>query len=104
MRDPRLTKLAEVLVNYSVGVKPGQLVRISGPSIAEPLVVEVYRQVIKAGGHGMVRMGGDEADEIFLKLANDQQLGFLNPVAKYEMETVDCTIGIWADENTKALT
>jgi aminopeptidase len=104
MRDPRLTKLAEVLVNYSVGVKPGQLVRISGPSIAEPLVVEVYRQVIKAGGHGMVRMGADEADEIFLKLANDQQLGFLNPVAKYEMETVDCTIGIWADENTKALT
>ena len=34
MRDPRLEKLADVLVNYSVGVKPGQLVRISSPAPA----------------------------------------------------------------------
>src|SRR5690348_9673295 len=37
MRDLRLEKLADVLVNYSVGVKPNQLVRISGPPIAQPL-------------------------------------------------------------------
>ena len=39
MRDPRFTRLADVLVNYSVGVKKGQLVRISGPPVSHPLVV-----------------------------------------------------------------
>jgi aminopeptidase len=104
MRDPRLTKLAEVLVNYSVGVKPGQLVRISGPTVAEPLVVEIYREVVRAGGNPMVRMAPEEVEEILYKNATEQQLDFLNPVAKFEIETVDCSIGIWADENTKALT
>ena len=104
MRDPRLTKLAEVLVNYSVAVKPGQLVRISGPPVAEPLTLEIVRQVVKAGGHPMVRMAPEETDEIFFKLAGDAQLDYLNPVSKFEMETIDCSIGMWAEENTKALT
>ena len=51
MRDPRLAKLADVLVNYSVGVKKDQLVRISGPPVSQPLIVELYRKVLAAGGH-----------------------------------------------------
>jgi aminopeptidase len=104
MRDPRVAKLAEVLVNYSVGVKRGELVRISGPPVAKALVVEVYREVLRAGGHPMVRMGPDETVEIFYRNASAQQLEYLNPVAKFEVQTIDCSIGIWADENTKALT
>ena len=30
MTDPRLEKLADVLVNYSTGVQPGHLVRLTG--------------------------------------------------------------------------
>ena len=102
MRDLRMQKLADVLVNYSVGVKPGQLVRISGPPISEPLVVELYRQVLAAGGHPTVRMVTEELNEIFLKNANDDQLKFLNPINLFEYEKIDCSIGIWAEENTKA--
>jgi aminopeptidase len=103
MRDPRLTKLADVLVNYSAGVKPGHLVRITGSPIASPLVVELYRKVVAAGGHPMVRMAPDELAEIMLKHGSDEQLKFVNPVAQFEVEKVDVAIGIWADENTKAL-
>ena len=67
MRDPRLEKLADVLVNYSVGVKPDQLVRISGPPVTAPLVVELYRKVLAAGGHPTVRMSPEELGEIFYK-------------------------------------
>ncbi len=104
MRDPRFEKLADVLVNYSVGVKPGQLVRISGPPVCEPLVVELYRKILAAGGHPTVRMVAEELNEIFLKHANEEQLKFFNPINLYEYETIDCSIGIWAEENTKALT
>jgi aminopeptidase len=104
MRDQRLAKLAEVLVNYSVAVKRGQLVRINSPSVAEPLVIELYRQVVRAGGHPMVRLLPDDLEEIFYKSATDEQLDFQSPLAKQEVETIDVSIGIWADDNTKSLT
>jgi aminopeptidase len=104
MRDPRLTKLADILVNYSVGVQPGNLVRINTGPAATPLVLEVYRAVLAAGGHPMVRMSPDEASELFLKHAGDEQLRYLNPVTKYEYEHMDCSIGIWAEENTRSMT
>lgn len=104
MRDPRFERLADVLVNYSVGVKAGQVVRISGPPVSQPLIVELYRKVIAAGGHPSVRMVPEELNEIFLKNATDEQLAWCNPITQYEYERIDCSIGIWAEENTKALT
>ncbi len=104
MLDPRLVKLADVLVNYSVGVKSGQLVRITGAPVSAPLVLEVYRKVIQAGGHPMVRLSLEEASEIFLKNASQEQLEYRNPVTEYEYERIDCSIGIWAEENTRSLT
>ncbi len=103
MRDPRLEKLAEVLVNYSVGVKPGQLVRISGPVVSSPLIVEIFRKVLQAGGHPNVRMGPDELGEIMYKIGNDEQLKYVSPLSLYEIENIDCSIGIWGEENTKSL-
>lgn len=104
MRDPRLTKLAGVLVNYSVGVKPGQLVRINGGPIASDLVLEIYREVIKAGGNPLVRMVPDELSEILLKEGSDEQLRYVNPIAVMESEKIDCSIGIWAGDNTRSMT
>src|SRR5947209_1595735 len=103
MRDPRLAKLAQVLVNYSVGVKRGQLVRISAPPVATPLVLELFRETIKAGGYPMVRMSPEELTEILIKSGGDDQLKYLNPITQFEYERIDCSIGIWAEENTKAL-
>ncbi|HEX8522660.1 MAG TPA: aminopeptidase [Tepidisphaeraceae bacterium] len=104
MRDPRLEKLADVLVSYSTGVKPGQLVRLNGPQSTTPLIVELYRKVVQAGGHPLVRLVPEEINEIFYKSASDEQLRYVNPVTAYEVEHIDCTIGIWGEENTKALT
>jgi len=40
MSDPRVAKLADLLVNYSVALQPGQLVRIDAATVAAPLVTE----------------------------------------------------------------
>ena len=104
MRDPRLAKLASVLVNYSVGVKPGQLVRLNGPAVAAPLVTELYREVVLAGGHPMVRLNLEETTELLLKHGSDEQLQYVNPVTLYEYGLMDGYIGIWGEDNTKALT
>lgn len=103
MRDSRIDKLANVLVTYSVAVKKDDLVRISGSTIAMPLVRAVYREVLRAGGHPLLRVTDDECMDIFYAEAGKKQLAYLNPLAMKEIETIDCTIGIWADDNTKSM-
>src|SRR5687768_2571445 len=103
MRDPRLTKLADVLVNYSTAVKRGQLVRISGAPVATPLILEIHAKVIEAGGHPFIRMAPEEAKELFLKNAAEEQLKFCSPIDIFEYEKVDVSVGIWSEQNTRAL-
>jgi aminopeptidase len=38
-----------------------------------------------------------------LKVGSDEQLGYLSPLALQEIETIDATLTIWADTNTKSL-
>ena len=45
MTDQRVSKLARVLVRFSRSVKRGQKVLIAGPSAAEPLILELGREV-----------------------------------------------------------
>ena len=104
MQDPRLEKLADVLVNYSVGVKKDQLVRINATPLTSPLTAAVFRKVVEAGGHPLVRMNLEELSEIFVSRGSDEQLQYVNPVTQFEYERIDATIGFWAEENTKLLT
>ena len=51
MTDHRVNKLAQVLVEYSTAVQPGDKVVINGGVAAEPLLHAVYAKVLEAGGH-----------------------------------------------------
>ena len=104
MCDTRVSKLAAVLVKYSADVRPGQLVRINGSPNCLPLVGELIREVLLAGGHPMLRLNYDEFDEILLRHATDDQLRYVNVCALHEVEKIDVNIGIWADENTRNMT
>lgn len=104
MTDPRIDRLAKVLVHYSTGVQPGQLVSLVGPPLAEPLLLALYRHVLRAGGHPIVRMIPEESAEILLREANEQQLAFVSPIEEREVERVDAVIHVLAPLNTRALT
>ena len=45
MQDPRIDKLAKVITEYSVGVKPGDRVYITTSPAAQPLTLAVIEQV-----------------------------------------------------------
>jgi len=103
VRDPRLDKLAKVLVEYSTEVRRGQLVRIHGEPVATPLIEALYERTLAAGAHPVVRSAPESLLEIFFTQASDEQLQYVSPLAKYEIETIDVSIGLWAETNTKAL-
>ncbi len=103
MADPRVKRLANLLVNYSVKVKPGEKVIIRGSVEAMPLVIETYRSVIQAGGHPFVVLDHEMFDEILLKEGNDAQLNYISDPLKLVVETYDCLIGLRGAANTRSL-
>ena len=103
MSDTKLARLADVLVGYSAGVKPGELVLLEAPVIVEPLLDEMYRAVLEAGGQPVTRVGLDLA-EILLNEGNDDQVTWVNPARREDIERADVRIVIEATTNTKAMT
>ncbi len=104
MKDPRVQKLAEVLVRYSTTVQPGDKVAIRGEALAAPLIREVYAQVLQAGGHPLVNVELPGMQKLFYQYASDEQLRFIQPPLKLMAETFDVNISIRGAANTKALT
>jgi aminopeptidase len=104
MSDPRVAKLGELLVNYSLELQPGQLLRIDAGTVAAPLVTEAYRSAFRAGGHPRTRIDVEGLDVIALAESNDEQLVFVSEIDRLEVEQVDAMMTIWADRNTRALT
>jgi aminopeptidase len=103
MTDPRVAKLAHLLVNYSLGLKPGQIVRLDGGTVAAPLVRELYREALRAGAYPRTRVEVDGIDVIAVREASDEQLTFVSEIDRFEIEHVDAIVTIWADRNTRAL-
>ena len=72
--DLRTQKLAKLLVNYSVFVKPGENVIISGSTEAEDLLLAIYKEVILAGGHPVFRISPKHTNHFFYKYAKKHQI------------------------------
>ena len=103
MTDPRVTKLADLIVNYSLELKPGEIVRIDGGTVAAPFVRELYREALRAGANPRTRVEVEGIDVIAVGEASEEQLTFVSELDRFEMEKVDAIVTIWADHNTRAL-
>ncbi len=99
----RLAKLADVLVGYSTTVRPGDVVQIGGNPPTTPLIREVYRSVVRAGGHPNARLRVDEAEEALLDEGNDDQLEWVPLDQRWNLEHSDVWIVLDGPENTKHL-
>jgi aminopeptidase len=104
MSDPRVARLADLLVNYSLELQPGQLVRIDASTVAAPLVTELYRYALRAGAHPRTRIEVEGLDVIAVKESSEEQLVFVSDLDWQDVEQVDAVVTIWGDRNTRAMT
>lgn len=102
MPDPRIEKLAQVLVNYSTAIQPKDKVAVMGSPAAEPLIKAVVVEVLKAGGFplSIVQMPG--IDELAFRYASDDQLRHIPEPLNVIYESYDATISLMSSVNTKA--
>ena len=103
MADPRVERLAEVLVDYSTAIGNAELVLLETTPLAAPLLRALFRRIVHAGGHPQVRVGLEGVAESLLERGTSEQLEWVNPVRREETERVDARIYIDAGSNTRHL-
>ncbi|MBE0635220.1 aminopeptidase [Candidatus Bipolaricaulota bacterium] len=103
MRDPRIEAVANVLVNYSIDLKPGQLVQVEATLEGSPLVIVLFEAILKAGGHPWLDLAIEDTQELFYSYASDAQLDYYPEFLKQGIEELDASISVWTDANTKRL-
>ncbi|MHA6532528.1 aminopeptidase [Paenibacillus sp. BAC0078] len=103
MKDPRIQKLAENLVGYSVNVQPGENVLVEMIGSERDLIKAVVEEVGKAGGRAFVQLTDRTVLRSMLKYATREGLEAWAEIDLNRMKQMDCYIGIRAGENVNDL-
>lgn len=103
MLDSRVERLARVLTEYSLELKAGDRVVISGTTLAEPLLIAAYRHALDLGALPLLDVQFPEAHEILLKEGNERQIRAIPPLERLGSEEADAWLRVGAAANTRAL-
>jgi aminopeptidase len=93
MLDPRVTRLAHTLVNYSCAVKPGEKILIEAIDVPHEFTTECVRLAAAAGAHPLVLLKSNQVNRALLLAGTETQWGLVSEVERYQMERVQCYIG-----------
>lgn len=104
MADYRVKNLAKIIVEYCLSVKPKDRVAVIGSTLAEPLMLAMQREVLRAGGYPHLIATFPGADYIRYSEASDNQLEYVSPIMKMAFEEFECLASLYSMANTRALT
>jgi aminopeptidase len=103
MPDPRVAKMAQVLVRYSLDLQPGEEFFLNTSPLAQELNLEIYREALLTGAHVLVVQDLPGSQEAFYNYASDAQLDYISPVDKLLVERFTASLRIMAPYNTREL-
>lgn len=103
-----LDNYADVLVNFALnggkGIKKGEVVFLQVPESTKPLLLTLYKTVLKSGAHPIIQYIPDELEKEFFGLANDKQLKFFpKTYLKGKIEQADHFLSVIAETNKHEL-
>lgn len=104
MRDIKIDRWADVLVNYALEAKKGQHALLVGDVDAMPLIEACYEKFVRAGVFVDPIITAKGWSEILFKYGSDELIGTTSPVLRYAAENCDLYLTIGADANSKLLT
>jgi aminopeptidase len=102
MRDPRFDGLAALVLDHSLAIEPGQLLRIEASIAASPLILSLHREAIRRGANAYASVELEGLKELLVLEGSDEQLDFVSPVELREMDAVDAVVTIWSESNTRS--
>jgi aminopeptidase len=100
VRDPRVDEYARLLVERSVGVRPGWQVNIRSTPLARPLIEAVIEQIARIGAYPLLNLSFESIGGPFAREAPIEVLRRPAPLQERIWREADALISIWAPERT----
>ncbi len=99
MLDPRNSKLADVLINYSTALKPGEKVLIEAIDVPDNIVAELVRTARQAGAEPFVTIKRNQVMRSLLFNASETSMQITADVEAARMKQMDAYIGLRGNDN-----
>ena len=99
MTDPRITKLAENLINNAIGLKTGENILIETTDTPDEVSTELVKAVTKAGGNAFVHNYRGRVRREMIKSATEEQMKLQADLALAEMQKMQAYIAIRGADN-----
>lgn len=103
-----LEKYANVMVNFALnrgeGVRKGEVVELTVPEIAKPILPYLYEAVLKAEAHPIMKFIPDDMETLMYEYGSDEQISFFpEKLMKGKIDEINHSLFIIADKNPTAL-
>jgi aminopeptidase len=103
MLDPRYTKLADLLINYSCSVQRGETVLIEAIDVPHDFVKELVRVCAASGGKPLVMLKSNEINRALMNVGTQEQWDAIADVEKLQMEKAQAYIGLRGNPNVSEI-
>jgi len=100
MKDPRYTKLAELLVHHSTKLQAGENVLIEAFDIPAPMTVELIRAVSAVGANPIINLRQGAVSRALLMEATEEMMKVNAEIALHQMQQVQAYIGVRGGHNS----
>jgi aminopeptidase len=101
--DTRAYKFAQILVDHSAEVKPGERVAITSTPLAEPVLRALFELILERGAFPHMLLDLPGQDELLFTHASDELLDFVPIFHQIAFEQFDVLLKIRAESNTRLL-
>ncbi len=99
MTDPRYTKLADLLVNYSTKIKKGERALLDMIDVPDEFSVELIRAVREAGGTPFVEVRHTRVSRELLLNMTEEQAAQIRDIEMFRMKKMQAYIAIRGSAN-----
>ncbi len=101
--EKRIKDMAKILVDYSINVKKGENIMLDASSLAQDLILEVYKRIIQKGAYPSTSIGLPGMTKIYYENASEEQLKHFPKIAWHKVLHSQAELGIDAPKDTRAL-
>jgi len=99
MKDSRITRLAETLIQYSCELKPGEKVLIEAVEVPTALTCELVRVAGEAGALPFVTIKNQAVWRALQLVGSQEQMSLMGEVESKRMAEMDAYIGVRGSSN-----
>jgi aminopeptidase len=103
MTNPRIEKLADLLINYSCAVKSGENILIEAIDVPHAFTKALIRATANAGGRPLVALKSNEINRALMLAGTRDQWDTIADVERAQMERMHCYIGARGNSNVSEL-